>query len=206
MNGPRGLRQLQVRQAGIARRVDALFKTMSTDFLLREQFVTDPAQLLNEYVHGRKLPDDQAQVTDQFIYAVMSNERLLNWFRDYAVEQNGRLPGRDQFVADFGRAVVDSGANHVVLALARASLDGKDVFGPGLTFLSVLFDAIAVDLGRVIATEMSTGHTTGTEMSTGHIFGRTGFTRPGFQRVTFAALTEHAMRLRDSGALDAVFG
>ena len=73
MNGLRGLQQLQLRQADIARRVDALFKTMSTDFLLREQFVTEPAQLLNEYVHGRKLPDDQIQDTDRFIYPVMSS-------------------------------------------------------------------------------------------------------------------------------------
>ena len=29
---------------------------MSSDFLLREQFVTDPAQILSEYVYSKKLP------------------------------------------------------------------------------------------------------------------------------------------------------
>jgi len=41
-------------EAAIARRYEALFKALTNDFLLREQFVTDPTQIFFEYVHSRK--------------------------------------------------------------------------------------------------------------------------------------------------------
>jgi len=41
-----------IARAAVLRRFDALFRAMSQDFLLREQFVTDPAQIASEYVYG----------------------------------------------------------------------------------------------------------------------------------------------------------
>jgi hypothetical protein len=158
--------------------VDALFKAMSSDFLLREQFVTEPSQILSEYVHGKKLPPEQATVNDQLLYAVMSNQNMIRWLRDYSVGHRGRFPTREKFVADFSRAVVAHDAQHVVLALIRSSVEKQDVFQSDGALLPILFGAFAGDFSGIVAhtemstghgTEMSTGHTTGTEMSTGHV-------------------------------------
>ena len=155
--------------ARTARRVDALFKAMSTDFLLREQFVTEPTQLLAEYVHGRKVDADHAAVADQLFYAILASDDLMSWLRDYAQKNGGRRPGREDLVRDFSRAVAETGARHVVIALARASAERQNVFETEIDVLSLIFDAL-VDVGPRTVTEMSTGHTTGTEMSTGHVF------------------------------------
>ncbi|MFF5932140.1 hypothetical protein [Streptomyces sp. NPDC012508] len=69
--------------------MEALFKAMAADFLLREQFVTDPAQILAEYVRGERREQRQAEETDRLIHAVMSNPGLVRWIRDLA-----RGPGR----------------------------------------------------------------------------------------------------------------
>jgi hypothetical protein len=168
----RGIRSVQsiARRTAIARRVDALFKAMSTDFLLREQFVTEPSQILSEYIHGQKLPAETAEVRDQVLYSVLATPALVAWLYAYVARSSGVLPQRERFVPDFSRAVTTTGAHHVIIALARASVEKIDVFGDDGP-LAVMFDmfADASRLGsRMAVTEMSTGHTTGTEMSTGH--------------------------------------
>ena len=57
----------------VARRTGALFKALSSDFLLREQFVTDPSQVLGEFVLGERPSDEAGDVANQLVYAVMSN-------------------------------------------------------------------------------------------------------------------------------------
>ena len=248
----------QLRQLAVNRRVDSLFKAMSTDFLLREQFVTEPSQVLSEYVNARKLDPEQAEAGDHLIYSVMSNQPLLSWLRDYSRQQGGVVPPRSKFMSDFSRAVIAHGGHHVVLALAKSSADKQDVLGVFESFLPILFNTFAGgrraqtemttghttgtmvstahDLAGLRAqTEMSTGHTTGTDMSTGHFVGQPGFKdvagrmaqtmmstghttgtdmttghiqgsevfQVGFERVTLAALVDHAIQLRDMGALDA---
>ena len=219
--------QPPLRKAALNRRVDALFKAMSTDFLLREQFVTEPSQVLTEYVHATKLDPEQAAASDHFLYSVMANQSLLSWFRDYAIRQRGVVPQRSRFMPDFTRAVVAHDAHHVVLALAKSSADKQDVLGVFESFLPIVFNAFAgglraqtemstghttgteMNTGHVVAgglraqTEMSTGHTTGTEMSTGHIIGSDVF-QVGFERVTLAALVDHAIHLQEIGALDII--
>jgi hypothetical protein len=96
---------------------------MSTDYLLREQFVTNPAQVMSEYLHGKALAPEQASVASQLIYSVMSNRALLGWLREYAISHRGRIPPKDRVAADFGRAVVQHGGDHVALALMRASAE-----------------------------------------------------------------------------------
>src|SRR5260370_35903001 len=92
-----------LRRAAIARRVDALFKAMSTDFLLREQFVTDPAQVLSEYVEGAKLPPQKASVSNHLLYAMLANRSLLEWLADYAITHRNGPPSRQQVSMGFGR-------------------------------------------------------------------------------------------------------
>ena len=82
---------LTIQRAAIVRRVDALFRAMSSDFLLREQFVTDPAQILSEYVYSRKLPPDETAPINHLIYSVMSNRGLVNWLRDRAFQPRSQM-------------------------------------------------------------------------------------------------------------------
>jgi hypothetical protein len=161
--------------AAATRRIDVLFRAMSTDFLLREQFVTDPSQVVSEYVYGSRLPAETASIRNQLLYAVMSNHRLLGWLESYATQNNRRLPGADKFVKDFGNAVVQYGGHHIVLALIRASTE-KEALNIEEALLPVIFSFFNRGGGAFVSgTEMSTGtnfgtERSGTEMSTGSIF------------------------------------
>ncbi|MFF8380222.1 hypothetical protein ACF07V_29285 [Streptomyces sp. NPDC015661] len=141
--------------AAAARRVDALFTAMASDFLLREQFITDPAQILAEYVRGERLEPGRAEDTNRLVYAVMSNPGLVRWIRDVARRPRHDRADSADVLADFGRAVVDNGASHVVTALVAGGAGVLD--GP-------LVDVIA-DSG-IFGTRAST-EVSGTHMSTG---------------------------------------
>src|SRR5687767_4267895 len=86
---------LIMRRTAIARRVDALFKAMASDFLLREQFVTDPSQIISEYVYATRISQQRASVVNQLLYSVMSNRGLLGWLRDYSIKYRDNPPSRD---------------------------------------------------------------------------------------------------------------
>src|SRR4051794_3556440 len=89
---------ITLRRATTVRRVDALFRAMSSDYLLREQFVTGPSQILAEYLHGKKLTTDEAAPLNHLIYLVMSNGELLRWFRDRAFHPAARTQAQDDFL------------------------------------------------------------------------------------------------------------
>jgi hypothetical protein len=110
---------LTIQRAAIVRRVDALFRAMSSDFLLREQFVTDPAQILSEYAYSKKLPSLEAAPINQLIYSVMANRGLVNWLRDRAFQPRSQMLSGGGFLSEFSRAVVQHGNHNVVLALIR---------------------------------------------------------------------------------------
>ncbi len=126
----------------VARRIDALFKAMSTDFLLREQFVTDPAQIMAEYVTGSSLPEDAADVSNQMLYAVLSNGRFLQWLVRYAQRANGQATTSSTFAVDFAQAVSAYGDRQVVGALIRSAQKPDDFFASAanllLAFIGVL--------------------------------------------------------------------
>ncbi len=152
-NGGQGTTALGV--AAAARRVDALFKAMASDFLLREQFVTDPAQILAEYVRGERLDPRRAEDANRLVHAVMSHPDLVRWIRDAARRPREARADPGTVLADFGRAVVDTGASHVVTALIAG--------GGGILDASVV--DVVVDsgiFGASASTEVS-----GTHMSTG---------------------------------------
>ncbi|MFH8627912.1 hypothetical protein ACH4A8_39515, partial [Streptomyces vietnamensis] len=112
-----------LRVAAVGRRVNALFRAMSTDLLLREQFVTDPAQILAEYVDGSRLSPQRASAVNQLLYAVAANTDVLLWLRNYVLTRLETPTSREQFMTDFGRAVTEKQATHVVLALLRLSME-----------------------------------------------------------------------------------
>src|SRR5271166_6033414 len=139
-------RPMHSREAAVVRRVEALFKAMSTDFLLREQFVTDPAQILFEYVSGAQLAPEKASINNQFLYAVMSNARMLRWIRYYVLRHRAHPPSRPRLIKDIARAIVEHGGEHVVLAILRSSIEQQaianlaDIFE--IIFLTTIFGSL----------------------------------------------------------------
>jgi hypothetical protein len=200
---------LNLQRATTTRRVDALFRAMSTDFLLREQFVTDPAQVLAEYVRGASLPPEAASVTNQLLYAVMSNRGLLDWLRDYSLEHRGQPPARSKILIDFSRALVERGGHHVAIALIRSSLEQEPVLGFfDETFVQILFQdsGIFSDAAQTGGQEGGPGHDTGGSDGGTTSSGSTqksGYGLFGSKYVlTLDALNQYSIHLRDLGALD----
>ena len=90
-------------QLGNKRRVDALFRALSSDYLLREQFVTDPAQILTEYVSGERLDPNAAAAANHLVYAVVSSPGLLKWVQSAGTK--GEVPAGEAFADQFSAAV-----------------------------------------------------------------------------------------------------
>ncbi len=156
------------------RRVDALFRVLSSDYLLREQFVTDPAQILTEYTSGKRLEPEQAEVANHLVYAMVSNEGLLDWMTSYAAG-GGTVPAGEEFAADFVSAVARHGDKQTVAAIVRAAAKDQDVFTVQAEVVRNLILAVSTGRGQVFSgTEMSSPGTEispgpGTEMSPGHL-------------------------------------
>lgn len=137
---PGGLRPATSRLA-LQRRLDALFRALASDFLLREQFVTDPSQVTAEYVLGKRIAPENAAALNHLIYSVLASQRMIQWCRRYAIAQTSadKITHR-QFMRDFSHAVAHSGAAHVVeglttLAMSPTAMRLEDawlqvVFGP----------------------------------------------------------------------------
>jgi hypothetical protein len=160
-----------------SRRVDALFKTLSTDYLLREQFVTDPAQVMSEYVSGDRLPEAASDAANQLLYSVMSNPRLRDWVSRYASHLGGTTPSRHAFAVELARAIASRGDELAALALVRAATAGPGHFAVQADLLRGFITVIGGRVGSS-GTEMSPGGGTemspgGTEMSPGAIFSGT---------------------------------
>src|SRR5262249_19293208 len=100
----------QLRTAALRRRTATLFKGMSTDYLLREQFVTEPSQILAEYVRREEIEPEQASAVDYFVYAVMSDDGVLRSLATYAQELGGADPAPDDLYAHLFAAVIENQA------------------------------------------------------------------------------------------------
>jgi hypothetical protein len=111
------------------RRAEALFKTMTTDFLLREQFVTDPVTIFYEYVHRTKLPPEQADASNNLMFAFFSSRPLLLWFHDNLKKTLHHPLSHQAFRHQFIRAVTVHRADLVVMALLHSSLHGYSLRG-----------------------------------------------------------------------------
>jgi len=165
-------RALTLTEGKTSRRADALFKTLSTDYLLREQFVTDPAQILSEYVFGERLTERASDAANQLVYSVMSNPRLRDWMTEYARDLNGATPTRHAFALEFARAVAARGDEFVNLALIRGASEAHDdfvvqadVFRAIISVMGGRWESSGTEMSPGGGTEMSPGG--GTEMSPG---------------------------------------
>ncbi len=139
----------------VARRTGALFKALSSDFLLREQFVTDPSQVLGEFVLGERPSAEAGDVANQLVYAVMSNPGLRDWMGAYARQQNGATPPRDDFAHSFAKAVARHGDDLTVLALIRGATGENDHFALQADLLRSFVGLIGA--GRVSASTNDSG-------------------------------------------------
>src|SRR5215211_913119 len=118
-----------------ARRTRALFQALSSDFLLREQFVTDPAGILSEYVHGKSLPSEAATAANQLLYAVVSNPAMLRWLRQQPnTVWNGGV-SNGSLAADFAVAVTRHGDEAIIASLIRCGADGSGTVVPALDLM-----------------------------------------------------------------------
>src|SRR4051812_31993902 len=145
-------------QSAMSRRLHALLRAMSTDFLLREQFVTDPAQISAEYVYGTRIPVQQSSAVNRIIFAVMSNPDLVAWLRSYSKRNRNPLPSSNKFLSDFSRALTKSDGHHVVIALLRGFVDRDSTFVIDDVLLRVLLSVFAAEPSGIVSSE-------GTEMS-----------------------------------------
>ena len=159
------------------RRVEALFKALASDYLLREQFVTDPSQILTEYVRGKRLDSTAAAAANHLVYAVVSNPGLYRWLSSYA-RTSGDEVSQDQFLRDFARALAREGDEQTQLAVLRAASEPKNLFSVQARVLRGLISVLRGSRpGSVFGgTEMSSP---GTEMSPGQFRTGTEMSSPG---------------------------
>ena len=114
------------------RRTRALFQALSSDFLLREQFVTDPAGILSEYIDRKPVPPDAATAANQLLYAVVSNPAMLKWLRQQAdAAGNGDTTSRS-FATLFASAVTRHSDEAIIASLIRCGVSEGGMVAPAL--------------------------------------------------------------------------
>jgi hypothetical protein len=147
---------------------------MASDYLLREQFVTDPTQVFFDYVFGRDLPHVDSDISNQLVFSVVSSPHLRKWMGAYGRRSKGAPPSRHGFALEFAKATASSRDERVMLALIRSASDEHGRFEVQADFLRSIIAVIGRGSGMA-GTEMSPGTGTekspggGTEMSPGNI-------------------------------------
>ncbi|WP_404948971.1 hypothetical protein HFP70_32020 [Streptomyces sp. ARC14] len=116
-------------RAANVRRIDALFLAMETDFLLREQFITGPSQILTEYLAVPPVSDEQAALTDRLVYSVFANPKLLLWFQEYVHRHPDAVPPQGEFLTEFCRATVENDGQEVFAALLEGCTSETRIHG-----------------------------------------------------------------------------
>ncbi|TFB42270.1 hypothetical protein [Pseudomonas sp. F01002] len=170
-----------VAEAKSASRTNALFKAMSTDYLLREQFATDPAQVLINYVQGAYPTQASTDTTNQLIFAVLSCSPLRRWMDAVGRREDHAQLSRHSFAVEFAKAAAASGDYLVTLALIRSASDKEGEFMARLDLLRWITGAMGAGTTG-FSVEMSSGDTVNRSSSTEMI--------PDFQ--------QHAELVRDS--------
>jgi hypothetical protein len=217
----------------LVRRLESLFKAMSTDFLLREQFVTDPAQILHEYLHGTRLPPAKAAINNQLLYSVMSNPHLLRWIRGYVLWHRANPASPSRPMQEFARAVAQHGGYHVVLAMMRSSITEQPFVNVDSVFRVILRSSIFSDATHPIFDDSTNidpttpgtnidpttpgtnidpttpgtnidPTTPGTNIDPTTPGNRTNFFGAYFFSVTFESLAQYATHLSKIGAIDEI--
>ena len=208
---------MAIEDAATVRRLESLFKGMSTDFLLREQFVTDPAQILFEYLRSARLAPEKAAINNQLLYSVMSNPHLLRWIRGYVLRHRAIDTFRPSPNKDFARAVVQHGAYPVVLAMMRSSLAEQAFVNIDKVFETILRSSLFADSDDNTNIDPTTRGTNvdpttpgtnvdpttpGTNIDPTTPGNQPNFFGPYYFAVTLESLARYSTQLLESGSLD----
>jgi hypothetical protein len=147
-----------------ARRSSALLHALSTDFLLREQFITDPVGMFSEYIGGASGSQEVDNSANQVLYAIVSNSQTLSWLRERVA-----APGQDlsdaALAQDLAKVVGSSGDEALAAALIRCGASSKASLEPALALLRTLGLGLRGLGQRARGTEFTPG--TGTEFTPG---------------------------------------
>ncbi|MFF4159383.1 hypothetical protein [Streptomyces sp. NPDC001678] len=204
--------QLILRRPDIIDRTGELFREMSLDAELRERFVKNPSEVLCAYTGATPLPPQVASASNQLLYAVFTNPDLLEWLRRYAQERRGRPLSETEFMADFGRAVIEHGGDHAILALLREVREIGRLSGPdGETFIT---SSAIIASGVITRTDVrvegeahaTQSFTHSSEFSTGGPptearHRDAGIYGSPYVRVTIDSLIRYAAELRERGSV-----
>ncbi len=156
-----------LKDARLIYRTDALFRASSSDYLLREQFVSDPARTFADYVTDERVSDDVAETANQLLYAVVSSPRLAKWLNSYARRLKSTVPSRQAFATHLAQAIATSGDDIAVLALIHAASRDRDHFSLQADLLRAVVVALGVFRQVGSGTESTPGPGPGTEQTPG---------------------------------------
>jgi hypothetical protein len=145
-----------------ARRSNALLRALSTDFLLREQFVTDPTGMLSEYVGRTAVSAEARDAANQLVFAVLSNPRVLESLRQRAATAGN--PGRAALADVLAKAVGDDGDPVVAASLIRAGATKQAPVGLALDLLGAM---VVAGQGAAALAGAAPRPVTGTESTPG---------------------------------------
>ncbi|HEX8096218.1 hypothetical protein [Jatrophihabitans sp.] len=146
-----------------ARRSKALLQTLSTDFLLREQFVTDPAGMHSEYVHRKTGSTAARDTANQLIYAIVSNPGMLEWLQSRATASESGSLSNAELADELAEAIGRNGDPAIVASLIKAGASKQASVGVALDLLRAIVVA-GREVGRA-GTEFTPG--TGTQFTPG---------------------------------------
>jgi hypothetical protein len=167
-SGPSSRTRSSVKDPRFAHRTEALFRALSSDYLLREQFVSDPARILADYVMDERVSEDLAETANQLLYAVVSSPRLAYWLTSYALELKSTVPTLQAFAKNLARAVSTGGDDLAVLALIHAATRERDHFSLQADLLRAVAVAVGISRGGASSgTEFTPGPGPGTEATPG---------------------------------------
>lgn len=194
-----------LRKAAAARQVNALFRAMDTDILLRDQFITDPSQVISEYVNATRLEPQAAIEINHLIYSMMVNRKLLGWLHTYAVQKAEELPTVNRFIQDFSRAVAEHNGYHIILSLFQRSAESQAVLNRENleTIVPVLLQIAQLTFGENGTDGTGTGITSLTISQTSWDF-NTALTPmiSEYLSASLKALSDFAQQMADAGILD----
>src|SRR5437763_8619911 len=94
-------KSLILKKSDLRANTAALFTAIETDETLKAKFIEDPAGVLSTRVFKSKLPAAQASEANRLLFAILQNDRFVQWIADYTEQTRGRKVSRDQFARDF---------------------------------------------------------------------------------------------------------
>ncbi len=145
------------------RRSKALLRAVSEDFLLREQFVTEPAGLLADYLGDGPPSEEAAGIANQLLYSIVSNPSTMSWMMNNA-GQLARSSDAELSIALAGIGA-RSGDVALVASLMRGGSSSEAGLGPALDLIRVIGGALGGRFGGIGGTEFTPG--TGTRFTPG---------------------------------------